>query len=184
MDQFLSNETLDDEASYYADTAMAYLTEIGDLKDEVANCSEQVEVEKVKQKALRQKILNTGGVISDLQRKLEQKELEIKQLKSALKSTGRPQISRPATPHVNPDEVTLRTRFIMQKVQEDMEDYQTTGEYEKLDDRIREIREIFGLVADQLRELHSKKFVVTKALKALVELNVSKNLYSLSFTLL
>lgn len=174
FNDILSYDNQKEEAAYFADTAMQYLSEIDDLKDEVANCSDRVDDEKKKQKVLRQTILETGGVISDLSRQLEQKDIVIKQLRSAVKSTSRPQLNRPMTPFVNPDEVTLRSRFIIQKIQEDIDEYKAIGHYENVEERITEVRNVFNLVMNQLFELHSSNKSVTKTLKALTELNESE----------
>jgi ABC-type transporter Mla subunit MlaD len=112
--------------------------------------------------------------LPQIQRDLEAKDEEINQLKARLQKSPQSSLQpKLKINHVNPDEVSLKTHFVMQRFRINYEGYRKSGLFENLNELIAETREIFNLVLEQLVELNSENKAITRTLEALLKLDVS-----------
>lgn len=136
----------DEDAQYYATSAMEYLAELGELKDEMVNCA----------KALREK----DRIIGKL-------KLAVKGNKTFDEVDLRPQPE-----HIDPEKITQKVHKTLQQIERDRAIYLETGSFERIEERIAEVRNLFDLLMVQLNELNIENKSVKGTLKVLASLDV------------
>lgn len=171
--------TLTDQKDHYADMAINYLSAIDELKDAANICAHNLKVEKAKQKALKE--IEASGLyeLQMLKSEASRKDDEIKSLLQHLRQSKLTE-SRKVAPlsrlnYVDPKDITFRTRFVLDKINNDFQNFQVTSQFENVSERIADIRKLFDMLMTQLNELHSKNQVVARTLDALTSLDVTKN---------
>lgn len=163
----------EEDSGYHADIAMQLLLEIEELNDEIAKCSESLENEKRIQQLLTSVLLQIEEDCDGFSVELVKKNDEIKRLKAKLNMKNNMDATNLRTNHVNPDEITLKIRFVLQQIQIDHHSYQETGKFENINERINEVRGVFNLLLKQLYDLNSQNKLVTRTLDGLKKLDVS-----------
>lgn len=163
----LSFEDIAQDASdnNFDEIAMEYLTEVNELQDDVAMCKQELKEEKLKNLDLKAQ----NKLLKDLVRNLK---YELRQEKES----GGTQLR---VGHVDPGEISFKTKMLIRKIHEQHGEYLQTGKHENIEENIAELRGLFNLVLVQLNELNSKNKAVTRTLESLTKLDV-KQIYFLS----
>lgn len=99
-------------------------------------------------------------VVRNLEQQIRDEDEKMKPLIAALKLS------------TDPTKITNRVKAVLEKIQIDEENFKRTGDYVGIDEEIAELREIFNLLVVQLKEFKSNSKFVSKALDALIALDV------------
>lgn len=163
----LSFEDIAQDASdnNFDEIAMEYLTEVNELQDDFAMCKQELKEEKLKNLDVKAQ----NKLLKDLVRNLK---YELRQEKES----GGTQLR---VGHVDPGEISFKTKMLIRKIHEQHGEYLQTGKHENIEENIAELRGLFNLVLVQLNELNSKNKAVTRTLESLTKLDV-KQIYFLS----
>lgn len=136
----------DEDAEYYAKAAVQYLHDIENLKAGLTKRLKKLNAVKEIQNDLQQATAKAQEQREKLSLELSKKDVEIDQLKAALKFSNRSNELHPSgnskTAHIDPDEITFRTRSLLDKIKRDQDFYQQTGIFENINERIFLVRSI------------------------------------------
>lgn len=169
---------------YFEEIAKENLAEINGLREKLTVCNEMLETEKlsnVDMKARNEKLKDQVRNLSfDLRQKNE--DIVILMERSRHAPQGIPGEVPPRMAHVDPAEISFKTKMLIRRIHEQHGEYLRTGNHEFIEGHISEVRDLFNLVLQQLSELNSKNKFVTRTLESLLKLDV-KNLLFLSFKL-
>lgn len=134
--------------------------ELKALKTQIAQCSARLR--EVKEETARQEEYQNliRDVVRNLEQQIRDEDEKMKPLIAALKL------------NTDPTKITNRVKAVLEKIQIDEENFKRTGDYVGIDEEIAELREIFNLLVVQLKEFKSNSKFVSKALDALIALDV------------
>ena len=160
---------------HFEEIAMDYLMEINDLKDDVATCHHKLKEEKIQKLDMKTQNQNLRDLVRNLKYELRQKTEDINVLKEDARNAflRKPGETQPRMVHVDPGDISFKTKLLIRKIHEQHGEYLKTGQQENIDENIAEVRELFNLVLIQLNELNSKNKAVTRTLESLTKLDVN-----------
>lgn len=158
----------------FDEIAMDYLTEIEELKDNVTVCRQRLREDKLQKLELKADNEKLKDIVRNLKSELRQKNEDISRLKDQVRnaSHGKSGQIQPRVPHLDPAEISFKTKMLIRKIHEQHGEYLKTGTHENIDQNIAEVRGLFNMVLNLLNELNLKNKAVTRTLESLTKLDV------------
>lgn len=163
-----------ENAGYYADSAMQYLTNIDELEGRLGECHQKV---RMNQQIIAEKYeleRDYENTINSLKQTLKVKNQEINRLRLAIRSKNRGRV-------MNPEELEVKMNTFLSQCTRDAENYKRTGRFNNLETSINKVREFFNIFLAELNELNSGNRNVLGVLDTLIRLEV-KFLFNLNLS--
>lgn len=144
----------DEDIGYYQDTAMQYLHDIEELKEQLDDCFNRIKTNR--------------QMMSAQKEREEFYEQRIAALTAELAKMG---INQPSQTF-NVAEMERRVSTFTELIKGDIETFQRTGQFADIDNSINEIRELFNIFLAELNNLNSQNRDVIGTLETLILLDV------------
>lgn len=159
FDEIFAGSSHDD----FTDEAFRYLSDLEELREKFQVCIAKVAKNEKERENLNELIDKHQFQVKMLRARLEEKEKELQAFKSKL----------PKINHLNIAEIEAQVRALTSQIKVYIQNYKTTGRFERIDEVINNVRKLFNLSLDELNQLNSENKEVKGILNILISLEVS-----------